>query len=274
MNRNPTLAVIIDPPLLLDALMAVFQQHFPNVTLLGSSTGAEALRLVTVPGQPVDIAVISDALPDIPGDLLAKRLCWYAPHLRIVMADATLARRPGAAHAGGAARVAPSGVEPAAGRSGSRIASLVAAIRRLRPDLAAVPGVATGPTTAAAVAPVAPLPGDTASAVLSDAVVSAAAGAPDGESTGASVGTIAGTAAPRGGVLPARGPFGPQRLTPRQMEVLGLLAQGWRNSTIAEHLHTSEKTVKAHVSAVFQVLDVSNRTQATLVAQRSGLVPA
>lgn len=61
-------------------------------------------------------------------------------------------------------------------------------------------------------------------------------------------------------------------LTARQTEVLHLLCEGLRNAQIAERLQTSEKTVKAHISAIFAALGVSNRTQATIVARRVGLL--
>jgi|UniRef100_UPI000D3AB9F3 DNA-binding NarL/FixJ family response regulator len=63
----------------------------------------------------------------------------------------------------------------------------------------------------------------------------------------------------------------PGRLTARQTEVLHLLCEGLRNAQIAERLSTTEKTVKAHISAIFAALGVSNRTQATIAARRVGL---
>ena len=56
-------------------------------------------------------------------------------------------------------------------------------------------------------------------------------------------------------------------LTKRQREVLKLLAEGKRNSEIAEILGTSEFTVRVHVSAILKGLGVANRTQAALRAQ-------
>ena len=52
------------------------------------------------------------------------------------------------------------------------------------------------------------------------------------------------------------------RLTPQQMRVLQLLAQGRLNKQIADSLGIQERTVKAHVSAIFERLGVRNRTQA------------
>ena len=61
-------------------------------------------------------------------------------------------------------------------------------------------------------------------------------------------------------------------LTLRQLEVLSRLCQGKTNKQIATELGLSEKTVKAHVTAIFKVLGVVNRTQAVLVARRIGMV--
>lgn len=60
-------------------------------------------------------------------------------------------------------------------------------------------------------------------------------------------------------------------LTPRQGEVLRLVCNGLRNRQIADHLGMTERTVKAHVSAVLTALGALNRTQATLIARRGGL---
>jgi two-component system, NarL family, response regulator LiaR len=65
---------------------------------------------------------------------------------------------------------------------------------------------------------------------------------------------------------PARDP-----LTPRESEVLRLIARGLSNRLIARELALSEKTVKAHLSAIFGKLGVADRTQAALYAVRSGL---
>ncbi len=57
-------------------------------------------------------------------------------------------------------------------------------------------------------------------------------------------------------------------LTVRQTEVLRLLADGKPNKVIARELDLSEGTVKIHLSAIFRVLDVNNRTEAVLAAQK------
>lgn len=58
------------------------------------------------------------------------------------------------------------------------------------------------------------------------------------------------------------------RLTERQSEVLKLMAQGQSNKEIARALDLAEATVKMHITAIMKLLQVSNRTQAVLAAQR------
>jgi DNA-binding NarL/FixJ family response regulator len=60
-------------------------------------------------------------------------------------------------------------------------------------------------------------------------------------------------------------------LTPREREVLGLIAGGRSNREIARALGVSEKTVKAHVSSVLAKLGVQDRTQAAVFAVRHGV---
>jgi NarL family two-component system response regulator LiaR len=61
-------------------------------------------------------------------------------------------------------------------------------------------------------------------------------------------------------------------LTPREMEVLKLIADGLPNKEIAEVLVLSEKTVKNHINNIFSKLHVYDRSQAMLYAIRKGLV--
>jgi DNA-binding NarL/FixJ family response regulator len=60
-------------------------------------------------------------------------------------------------------------------------------------------------------------------------------------------------------------------LSKREREVLGLVAEGLPNKLIARRLEISEKTVKAHLTSVFQRIGVTDRTQAALWAQRHGV---
>jgi DNA-binding NarL/FixJ family response regulator len=62
-------------------------------------------------------------------------------------------------------------------------------------------------------------------------------------------------------------------LSPREAEVLALLVEGLPNKLIARRLGISEKTVKTHLTAIFRTLDVTDRTQAALWAERHGLRP-
>jgi DNA-binding NarL/FixJ family response regulator len=68
------------------------------------------------------------------------------------------------------------------------------------------------------------------------------------------------------------GAVGVEALTAREREVLSLVAVGMPNKSVARRLTISEKTVKAHLTHVFTVLGVSDRTSAALWAQRNGLV--
>jgi DNA-binding NarL/FixJ family response regulator len=62
-----------------------------------------------------------------------------------------------------------------------------------------------------------------------------------------------------------------RQLSDRQRTILAMVAAGKQNKHIARELEISEKTVKAHLTAIFQALDVTDRTQAALWAQRHGL---
>jgi NarL family two-component system response regulator LiaR len=62
------------------------------------------------------------------------------------------------------------------------------------------------------------------------------------------------------------------QLTERETDVLRLLAQGQSNQEIAGNLNISATTVRSHVSTILMKLDVSNRTQAALVARERQLV--
>lgn len=62
-------------------------------------------------------------------------------------------------------------------------------------------------------------------------------------------------------------------LTPRQIDVLSLLAEGLSNKAIEHRLNIAERTVRSHLTEVFAALGAHSRTQAILKAQRLGIIP-
>jgi DNA-binding NarL/FixJ family response regulator len=71
----------------------------------------------------------------------------------------------------------------------------------------------------------------------------------------------------------ANGRRGEYNLTQREHDILELLAEGRANREIAQRLYLSEKTVKAHLAAIFRKLGVTNRTQAAMMAVQMGVGP-
>jgi DNA-binding NarL/FixJ family response regulator len=65
---------------------------------------------------------------------------------------------------------------------------------------------------------------------------------------------------------------GIDELTPREMDVLRLLAQGLSNRKIGERLSINERTVKYHVAAILAKLEAANRTDAVMRAIERGLI--
>jgi DNA-binding NarL/FixJ family response regulator len=69
-----------------------------------------------------------------------------------------------------------------------------------------------------------------------------------------------------------RGGTPEEELTPREQDVLNLMARGFRNKEIAFDLHITERTVKFHANAIYRKLDVGGRTEAVSKALQKGMV--
>jgi len=61
-------------------------------------------------------------------------------------------------------------------------------------------------------------------------------------------------------------------LSPREREILRMVGDGKPNKIIADELDISEHTVRNHISNIFQKLHVNNRTEATVIAMKKGLI--
>ena len=94
-----------------------------------------------------------------------------------------------------------------------------------------------------------------ASGIAADAVMMAAAPVRlrDGASSGPQAGDV-------------------EHLTPRELQVLALLAEGLSNRGIAARLHISDQTVKFHVASIMGKLGTGNRVETVRLAVRRGLV--
>ncbi|MFN8025051.1 MAG: response regulator transcription factor [Acidimicrobiia bacterium] len=79
------------------------------------------------------------------------------------------------------------------------------------------------------------------------------------------------TIAPPAPMVPALPVGSTASLSPREREVLGCVAAGMPNRLIAHRLGIAERTVKVHLTRVFTVLEVRDRTQAALWARRHGV---
>ncbi|GIE37029.1 DNA-binding response regulator [Actinoplanes italicus] len=84
-------------------------------------------------------------------------------------------------------------------------------------------------------------------------------------------GVIAGIVTPPSPTRPVPGIL--DRLTPREREILTLMAGGLTNEDIAARLHLAMATVKTHVCRIIMRLEVHDRTQAVVIAYQNNLVP-
>lgn len=76
----------------------------------------------------------------------------------------------------------------------------------------------------------------------------------------------------RSSLVASRPSAGPDLLSPRESEVLHLMAEGHPNKIIADRLHISEHTAKFHVNAIFARLGATSRTEAVVRAVRKGIL--
>jgi len=67
--------------------------------------------------------------------------------------------------------------------------------------------------------------------------------------------------------------IGEEDLTPRELEVLALIRDGWRNKQVADKLGVSETTVNFHIKNIVEKLQAKDRTHALVIALRRGLLP-
>ena len=81
------------------------------------------------------------------------------------------------------------------------------------------------------------------------------------------------SAAPAGPFAPDAGKLKELGITPREFEILGLIAEGLSNREIGERLFVSENTVKTHSSRLFDKLSVNRRVQAVQKGRELGLIP-
>lgn len=90
-----------------------------------------------------------------------------------------------------------------------------------------------------------------------DTIIEAVHGVARGED-----GWMSRTVAARMAAYTRRSVKDPIRLTEREQEVLNLLSNGWSNSRIAEELHVSERTVRFHLTNIYEKLNVTSRAEA------------
>ena len=70
-----------------------------------------------------------------------------------------------------------------------------------------------------------------------------------------------------------RGGMPRAEVSPRELEVLRLIAQGQNNKAIAARLDISDRTVQGHIANIFEKLSASSRTEAVMIGIRLGLIP-
>jgi len=90
---------------------------------------------------------------------------------------------------------------------------------------------------------------------------------------GAAPAAVAGAAAPTAEFVRDESRLAALEITPRELEILGLVAEGLSNREIGERLFVSENTVKTHCSRLFDKLGAKRRTQAIQIGREQRLIP-
>ena len=65
----------------------------------------------------------------------------------------------------------------------------------------------------------------------------------------------------------------PDGLTPREVEILCLLGDGFSNRQLAEHLYISIRTIERHITNIYRKIDIHNRSDAAAYAHKHRLTP-
>ncbi|MBK7543632.1 MAG: response regulator transcription factor [Candidatus Competibacteraceae bacterium] len=238
--------LVDDHTLFREALLHVLKQFDSTAVVIEAATAQEAMRMAAH-YHDLDLILLDLALPGASGLAALPELRELRPTVPLVILSAS--EEPLAVRQ--ALKTGAMGYIPKSCSSHE----MVSALRLVMAGEIYIPPALLAVLETVATAP--------------DATVDPAAGAGGPETTAARA-------------LPARSPDPTSvseearfdGLTPRQLEVLRLMAQGLSNKSICKHLHVAEGTVKLHVTAVMRALKAANRTQAVLEATRLGLLAA
>ena len=264
--------------------------HRPDVVLMDVRMpvmdGIEATKriLASYPGSPAEPGPVAgpgpaarpadasgpgspDATPD--GGLRSASCCYQdgAPRI-IILTTFDLDEYVYAALAAGASGFLLKDVTPE---------HLVAAVQLVRTgDALLAPSITRRLVERFATAPVTPGPGTSGRGRATGAgrpgTFAGSTAAGSGGATTAGAAGPAGTGPAGAPARPGATPWDTSALTPRELEVLGLVARGLSNAEIASEFVLSEATVKTHVARILTKLSLRDRVQAVVLAYETGLV--